>query len=271
MSLRSIGLAAALAVVLAGQAPSPARAGSPSSGPAVLDEAATAALGDRVEDELARRGARVALVARIGRDPAEMPSGLRYSHVAWWVYSEIVRPDGRTIRGYVAHNLYQTDAAPDRSVLVQDRPADFFRPVRMLEAAVAVPTPAVQERLLRAVAEGVPARIHVPAYSLVASPFDPRYQNCTEHALDLLNAGLYGTTDGDRLKRIARQHFAASEVSVGPLARLLGPMVTSGLTLRDQDGPIRTATFESIAAYMAGNGLAADRFTVLPDRTVAAP
>jgi hypothetical protein len=270
MTMRSLALAAATVAALSGGSfAAPALAGSAAGTPPVFQEAATAAFGDRVEDELARRGARVALVARIGRDPDEMPDGLRYSHVAWWVYSEITGPDGRTVRGYVAHNLYQGDETPDRSTLVQDRPADFFRPIQVMEAAVAIPTPAVQARLLRAIADGTAAQVHVPAYSLVASPYDGRYQNCTEHALDLLIAALYGTADTERLKRIARQHFVASEVKVSPLARLFGPMVTSGLTLRDHDGAIRTTTFESIAAFMTANGITQENLTVLPDRPIA--
>lgn len=260
--IRALLLAAAVTIG-AGVLPAPALAGSSgANAPTHYAIEDIDIFAKYVEDELARRGARVALVARIGRDPDDLPAGLRYSHVAWWVYSEIRLADGRVTRGYAVHNLYQEADDAARSSIVQDFPADFFRPVERLEAGIVVPVPEVQQKLLRAIAAGVPAAVHVPSYSLVANPFEATYQNCTEHALDVLNAALYDTTDPVRLKRVARQHFHPSPIDVGPLSRALGPLVIPGLTLADHAGPIRTTTYESIAAYMRGNGLTLEQFTL---------
>jgi hypothetical protein len=53
------------------------------------------AFAKKVEKTIAARGARVALVARIGRPPGEMPPGMRYTHVGFAVYSQITMKDGR--------------------------------------------------------------------------------------------------------------------------------------------------------------------------------
>ena len=83
---------------------------------------------DRVQNELSTRGAHVAIVARTGRDPSRLPDGIRYTHVAFCVYSNITNADGRAGTGYRVQNLHQSEAHKARSTLVQDSPIDFFIP-----------------------------------------------------------------------------------------------------------------------------------------------
>ena len=83
----------------------------------------------KVERTLASKGAHVAILARMGRPLSEMPPGMRFTHVAFVVYSSIQTADGRTLPGYSIYNLYQYDDQPDKSRLVQDFPVDFFSAV----------------------------------------------------------------------------------------------------------------------------------------------
>lgn len=81
----------------------------------------------KVERVLGSTGARVAIIARIGRPVSELPEGMRFTHVAFAVYSEITTVNGEKVMGYVMHNLYQQDAQSNVSYLAQDFPIDFFR------------------------------------------------------------------------------------------------------------------------------------------------
>ena len=138
---RLIALAfAALATLL----PSFATAGSSEAGEAILPRDEVVAFSNQVQRELAAEGARVAIVARTGRDPADLPNGIRYTHVAYWVYSHITKTDGSTGFGYQVYNLYQTTEDLTVSHLVQDTPADFFAGAYRLDAGVIIPDPRLQ-------------------------------------------------------------------------------------------------------------------------------
>ncbi|HYD97975.1 MAG TPA: DUF2145 domain-containing protein [Alphaproteobacteria bacterium] len=259
------GALLALLLALAAPAAGAGEAGGSEAGSraaALQPPEAAAAFAKTVERELAARGARVALVARLGRDPADMPEGVRFTHVAAWVYSAITLADGRVVNGYVAHNLYQEPEALGRSTLVQDYPAEFFLGATRLRAGILIPDPRLQAKLLAALTDGTAARLHVPAYSVVASPYDARFQNCTEHLLDLTIAAVYDTTDMARIKRIARQHFEGTPIPLGGFARAFGPAFVAGLETVDHEGPIRTATFESLSAFMGKHGLAEAMLTL---------
>ena len=260
---RSALLAGAALLAVAGE---PARAGDSTAKPTVvLPPAQTAALATRVERDLAAKGVQVALVGRLGRPRAEMPEGISYTHVAYWVYSKVRRPDGDEGFGYVAHNLYQDAADPDRSALVQDLPADFFAGVQALDTGVIVPDPRLQAKLLDVLAGPRPASLYNPAYSLIANPYRDEYQNCTAYTLNLLMAALYATDDMARIKANTRAHFAAQTVDLGPMQRLLGPVFAKGVVVSDHaGGPVRTATFDTIARFMEGHGLVDEVYRLTP-------
>ncbi len=105
----------------------------------------------QVEQTLASKGARVALIARAGRPQSEMPEGMHFTHVSFAVYSNITLHDQRVVPGYAVYNLYQSDAEPDTSTLVQDYPVDFFAAVFSLESGVIIPSPELQKRLLEVI------------------------------------------------------------------------------------------------------------------------
>jgi hypothetical protein len=107
--------------------------------------------------------------------------------------------------------------------------------------------------------------VHDPDYSLIASPFDDRYQNCNEFMLDVLAAAVWETTDYAQIKANLRAHFEASRVKTGPLARMFGPMVDRRLKLGDHRGkPIQTVTYASLAKFMMDHGYADETFKITP-------
>ncbi|MEY5098825.1 MAG: hypothetical protein RJA36_1544 [Pseudomonadota bacterium] len=206
----------------------------------------------KVERTLAEQGTHVALLARMGRPQSEMPEGMHFTHVAFAVYSEITTADGRKLPGYAIHNLYQLSDRPDVSELVVDYPVDFFSAVAELEAGLIIPSPQLQERLLKVIGTPAYTALHDPHYSLIANPYTLGRQNCTEFVLDVIQSAIYQTDNLGVIKANTRSHFKAQEVNVNPFKLLLGSMFSAEVSMSDQPGSPVTATFETIGDYLRG-------------------
>ncbi|MGI9508982.1 MAG: DUF2145 domain-containing protein [Geminicoccaceae bacterium] len=252
------------AVLMVGATMGDAKAGSRQSSDPTLPIEDVSAFADQVQKNLAERGAHVALVARVGRDPGELPAGIAYTHVGIWVYSNIEMADGRNVRGYAVNNLYQRADDLDVSDLVQDYPADFFAGAYNLDAGIIVPDRRLQAKLLDVINAPTYQRLHNPSYSVVANPDSNAFQNCTEHTLNLLMAALYDTDDMTRIKANTRAHFTPQTVEISPLKRLVGPMVMDGVAMSDQTRTVRTATFTTIADFMASFELVESAYRLTP-------
>ncbi len=268
--MKKLVRAFALSLVLAaGAIVSPAIAQSSAPSGEIVNPERVIPFAKSVERQLANRGARVAIVSRVGRDPDKMPDGIEYTHVGLWVYSDIQTADGKTVRGYAIYNLYQEPEDAGRSCLAQDYPAEFFGEVFDLRAGVIVPTPQVQERLLKVIASPTYASLHNPNYSLVANPFRNDFQNCTNFVLQVLMAAVYGTDDRDQIAANIRAHFTPQRVGLSGLQRTLGPIFVSGFETSDHSGPIRTSTFGALGRFMVQYGMAQDQFEVTESEPVA--
>ena len=206
----------------------------------------------KVERAIAAKGARVAIVGRVGVPPADLPEGMHFSHVGFAVYSQITLADGKKVPGYAMYNLYQDDAKPDVSSLVQDYPADFFAAVAKLEAGIIIPSEELQTRILDVIGSPTYKALHDPHYSIIANPFTLGRQNCTEFVLDVVNAAIYRTGDIQKIKAAERAYFTAQPININPFKLLLGSMFTAGVSMSDQeaDKPPVTATFERISDYL---------------------
>ena len=203
----------------------------------------------KVEKALASKGARVAILARMGRPPSELPEGMHFTHVAFAVYSQITTSDGRTVPGYAIQNLYQLDKQPDVSALVQDFPVDFFAGVAQLEAGIIVPSPELQARLLQVIASPTYAALHEPHYSVI----------------DVVNSAIYQTADIKVIKANTKAYFSAQPVNVNPFKLMLGSMFSAEVSTSDQQGSPVTATFEKIGEYLRKYDEGSQLLTVMPD------
>ncbi len=219
----------------------------------------------QVEKTLAARGARVAIVARVGRPPAEMPEGMHFTHVSFAVYSQITTADGRKLPGYAMYNDYQSNEQPDTSSLVQDFPVDFFAGVAVLEAGILIPSAELQKRLLDTINSPVYRQLHDPHYSAIANPYTLGRQNCTEHTLDVINAAIYQTADINFIKAVEKKYFIAQPVNVSRFKLMLGALFSSEITLSDQPGTPVTATFETIADYLKKYDNGAQMYIITPE------
>ena len=244
--------------------PSFADAGSSAAGNPILPAAEVAAFSDDVQQDLAARGAKVAIVARTGRDPRTLPAGVNYTHVSYWVYSQITKPDGSTGRGYRVYNLYQEQGNLTRSALVQDSPADFFAGAHKLDAGIIIPDARLQEKLLGVIASNTYRSLHNPNYAVLANPATTQFQNCTEHTLDVLFASLYGTSDQAQIKANIAAYFQPQVIEIDGVKRLFAPVASQALTTADHGATIGTATFGSIARFMEANELSREVYRMTP-------
>ena len=197
----------------------------------------------KVERTLADTGARVAIIARMGRPASELPEGMHFTHVAFAVR-------GEPSVGYAIQNLYQLDDHPDVSELVQDVPVEFFKAVVTLESGLIIPSPALQDKLLKVIASPTYQQLHQRDYSVIANPYTLGRQNCTEFVLDVLNAAIYQTSDIHAIKAHEKADFVAQPVNVSAFKLLLGAMFSSEVFISDHPGWPATATFERLADYL---------------------
>lgn len=242
-----------------------ATAGSSEAGRPQLPAAEVATFSNRVQQDLAARGAKVAIVARMGRNPASLPRGVRYTHVSFWVFSTITDAQGRKGTGYRVYNLYQDGKNASRSHLVQDSPAEFFAGAYRFDAGIIIPGAALQAKLLRVITSPTYAGLHNPRYSVLSNPNTTAFQNCTEHTLDVLMAAALGTSDITRIKAQTAQHFAPQVIAVGGAKRAVAVMASSAMTTTDHGATIATATFGSIVRFMQANKMAAKIYRLTPE------
>jgi hypothetical protein len=244
----------------------PAYAGSQAGGESHFTVEEIVKFSKQVERTLARKGAWVAIIGRVGRSPSELPAGMHFTHVSFAVYSTITTVDGRNIPGYAIFNLYQRNDKPDISTLVQDFPVDFFAGVAVLEAGVIIPSHELQKRLLETISSPTYRELHDPNYSAIANPFTLGKQNCTEHTLDVVNAAIYQTNDISKIKASERAYFSPQVVNISGLKLALASMFSPEVTLSDQlDTPV-TATFETIGKYLQKYDEGSEMFSITPDR-----
>lgn len=218
----------------------------------------------QVEKTLASKGARVAIVARVGRPPAELPAGMHFTHVSFAVYSQVTTTDGRTLPGYAIYNLYQRDEKPDTSSLVQDFPVDFFSGAASMEAGIIIPSAQLQKRLLETITSATYQKLHDPHYSAIANPYTLGRQNCTEHTLDIINAAIYQTDDIKLIKAAEKKYYTAQIVNVSGFKLMLGTIFSSDITLSDQPSEPVTATFETITDYLKKYDAGSEMFIITP-------
>ena len=134
------------------------------------------ALAERTARVLDQSGAQVVVLARAGQNLGDY--GLRYSHLG------LAYRDANGWR--VVHKLNQCGTA-QASIYRQGLGEFFLDDLYRFEAAWVVLAPEVQQRLLRTLRDNEQAaRLHTPAYSMVAYPWAQTYQQSNQWAIETL-------------------------------------------------------------------------------------
>lgn len=220
----------------------------------------------KVEKTLAKKGARIAIIGRVGRARKDLPEGISFTHTALIVYSQITTNDGRKLPGYVIYNLYQRADQLNVSDLIIDYPVDFFAGVEELEAGIIIPKPELQRKLLQVLASSTYKQLHNSNYSVIANPFTEGFQNCTEHTLDVITAAIYNTDDLKVIKANQKAYFTPQEVNVNPLKLFLGSMFIDDVTTSDHPDTPVTTTFTTIEKFLKKYNLASESFIIKPTK-----
>ncbi|NTS75746.1 DUF2145 domain-containing protein [Catenovulum sp. SM1970] len=214
------------------------------------------AFAKQVEYQAAEQGARAFIIARVGQSAESLPDGIAFTHTAVAIYSQLTLADGEVVNGYQIYNLYQKATNPAKSHLVNDFPVDFFWGAAELKAGILIPIPALQQRLIELVASGQHQSLHNENYSIIANPFNDKYQNCTEFTLDMINASIYQTLNVKQLKVNAKKYFKPQRVKVSRFKLAMGNLFVDHISTDDHSKrQIYTTSFGSIKRYLDDNDL----------------
>jgi hypothetical protein len=264
-NLRHLSVSTLILVTQAILAVSAAAGGSEASksGSEKYGEAPIRSFSQRINDRLDQEKVNVAIIARAGRSRAELPNGIRYTHVALTVFEPVETPDGTVAYTYTVYNLFQGDEGwNDRSYLAQDFTYDFAAGIVESDVAICVPTDDLQKRLLAVIRSPVYQKMHNPDYNVLTNPWVDRYDNCVTHTVKLCFAAIYQTDDRARIYENMRAYFQPAPIRLG-LFKSIGSGFVTGISQQDRDpSGLQTASYGSLKSFLESNGLVKNSFTV---------
>jgi hypothetical protein len=228
------------------------------------------ALAEHTAQQLDRSGAQVVVLARIGQNLSDY--GVRYSHLGF------AYRDGNHWR--VVHKLNRCGTAT-AAVYRQGLGEFFLDDLYEYEAAVVVPTPEVQAKLLPALRDNLAlAQLDTPAYSMVAYPWAQRYQQSNQWAIETLAMTQDPAADSSAAHRrtnLARgtytredaqawlklQGYQPTALKISALKRLGARATAANVAFDDHPNEkrfadrIETVTVDSVFAWLNRSGLGA--------------
>ena len=194
-------------------------------------------------------GAQVALIARVGQDLSRQ--GLRYSHMAY-VWRD--HPKGRWL---VVHELNECGTA--QSALYDEGLGNFFFDVFAHEAAILIPSPQSQARIVAMLASPAARTLHSPRYNMLAYAFSTQYQNSNQWVLETYAASASEFPVADRGKAqqwLKLAGYAPITVHVPTAQRLGARLFRANVEFDDHPfgrraaGQIDTVTVESVMRFV---------------------
>jgi hypothetical protein len=211
-------------------------------------------LAEHTAQRLDQSGAQVVALARIGQNLSEY--GVRYSHFGL-AYRE---PDGRW---RVVHKLNQCGTS-HAAVYRQGLGEFFLDDLYEYEAAVVIPRPDIQARLLPIVRDNARlAQLNTPAYSMVAYPWARTYQQSNQWALETFAmAQEPAAVSRERAQAwLQLQGYTPTTLHIGPLKRMGGRMTAANIAFDDHPNEKRftdridTVTVDSVFAWLNRTGM----------------
>ncbi len=212
-------------------------------------------LAERTANTLDRSGAQVVALARIGQNLSEY--GVRYSH-----FGLAYRDNGRW---RVVHKLNQCGTA-NAAVYRQGLGEFFLDDLYEYEAAVVIPTPEIQAKLLPVLRDNARlAQLNTPAYSMVAYPWAQTYQQSNQWALETFAmAQEPAAVSRERAQAwLKLQGYTPTTLHIGPLKRMGGRMTAANIAFDDHPNEKRftdridTVTVDSVFAWLNRTGMGA--------------
>lgn len=200
---------------------------------------------------LEQSGAQLALIGRIGSDLSKHK--LRYSHMG------MVWRDHPKGRWSVVHELNNCGTA--HAALYDEGLGNFFNDDPFAyETLLVFPSEEDQARLVRALGTPLPARMHTPAYNMVAYPWSTKYQNSNQWLIETVAAawapeGAVATRQQAQAW-LKQEGYQPTTLRIGAVERLGGRLFRANIAFDDHPNELRfsdqinTVTVESIAAFV---------------------
>lgn len=217
-------------------------------------------LAEHTANTLEQSGAQVVALARIGQNLSEY--GVRYSH-----FGLAYRDNGKW---RVVHKLNQCGTA-HAAVYRQGLGEFFLDDLYEYEAAVVIPTPEIQAKLLPVLRDNARlAQLNTPAYSMVAYPWARTYQQSNQWALETfamaqepaaVSRPLYTRESAQAWLKL--QGYTPTTLHIGPLKRMGGRMTAANIAFDDHPNEKRftdridTVTVDSVFAWLNRTGMGA--------------
>jgi hypothetical protein len=212
-------------------------------------------LAGRTAQALDATGADVVVLARAGQDLGKYH--LRWSHLG------LAYRDGGG-RWRVAHKLNQCGSA--HADLFRQGLGEFFLDdLYQYEAALAVPTPDVQARLLPLLQDNKRlAQLHTPAYNMLAYPWAQTYQQSNQWAIETLalSQDASATTRERAQAWLRLKGYEPTVLNIPALTRLGARVTAANIAFDDHpndkrySGHIETVTVDSVFSWLQRAGLA---------------
>ena len=222
-------------------------------------------LAEHTAHALDASGAQVAVVARRGQNLDAYR--LRYSHLAF-AYRQAGADAAHPGVWRVVHKLNQCGTAV--GTLYRQGLGEFFLDdLYEYEAAIVLPRPEVQARLLPALQDNARvAQLDTPAYSMVAYPWAQTYQQSNQWAIETLamtqepaTQARMRYTRADAQAWLRLHDYRPTTLHLGPLQRLGARMTAANVAFDDHPDAkrfsdrIETVTVDSVFEWLRRSGL----------------
>lgn len=229
----------------------PAHAGRSCQEAATPPEALEKALNlaGQVQILLDGQQAQAAVLARVGSDVSKY--GLRYTHAALAYRKSLTEP------WTVYHKL--NHCGKEDAALFRQGLGNFWldEPLE-LRALVAIPSPALQKRLVAAVEADAGKALHENRYSLIAHPYSDSHQNSNGWLLELLAVAEGAPAARHSAQDWLRSHgYQSKRIRIAPHERLGASLFKANVSFLDHPlknrlrGRYEIVSAESVVDYLA--------------------
>lgn len=222
-------------------------------------------LAQRTARHLEASGARVVVLARAGQNLSRY--GLRYSHLGL-AYREDAAGAAPVWR--VVHKLNQCGTA-DAALYRQGLGEFFLDDLYEYEAGVVILAPQLQEALLDVLRDNERvARLHTPAYNMLAYPWSQRYQQSNQWAIETLAMSRdTAATSRERAQAwLKQQGYEPTPLHLSAFTRLGARATQANIAFDDHPNQkrfadrIETVTVDSVFAWLARSRLGGPPSTI---------
>lgn len=209
-----------------------------------------------LDAEFKKNGTQVVLLARQGQDLSKYD--LKYSHYGW-AYKSAEGP------WRVAHKLNECGTAGGH-VYRQGLGEFFLDDLWRYEAVIQVPTPAVQQALLKFLTAPTVLRLQSEPYSMISYVWGLKYQQSNQWATETLAAAMEPATIQNRSQAqtwLQAKGYEPSTLIIRAFSRLGGRMTAANIAFDDHPNDkryasrIETVTVDSVTQWLQRAQLAA--------------